>query len=69
MIGEAVVFEQRREGAGAAPKAERVDRQHREIGRHVIAAIAGGFVLPVERFAHDHPQRVAGRARSGRRPA
>ncbi len=61
MIGEAVVLEQRREGAGAAPEAERVDRQHRELGVDVIAAIARGFVLPIERLAHDHPQRVAGR--------
>ena len=61
MIGEAVVFEQRREGAGAAPEAERIDRQHRELGRDVIAPIAGGCVFPGERFAHDHPQRVAGR--------
>ena len=61
MIGEAVVLEQRGERAGAAPEAERVDRQHRELGSDVVAAIAGGLVLPRERFAHDHPQRVAGR--------
>ena len=46
MIGEAVIFEQRLQRAGAAPEAERVDRQHRDIGRDVVAAIAGGLVLP-----------------------
>jgi hypothetical protein len=44
MIGEAVVLEQRREGAGAAPEAERVDGQHRKLGGDVIAAIARGCV-------------------------
>ena len=62
MIGETVVLQQRREGAGAAPEAERIDRQHRDLGSDVIAAIARGLVLPVERLAHDHPQRIAGRS-------
>jgi hypothetical protein len=43
------------EGAGAAPEPERVDRQHRDVGGDVVAAIARGLELSRERLAHDHP--------------
>ena len=61
MVGEPLVREQGLERAGAPPEAERVDRQHRRVGRHVIAPIARRLVPPVHRLAHDHPEGVAGR--------
>jgi hypothetical protein len=61
MIGEAVVLQQVRERAGATAKAERIDRQHRELVPHVIPTVARGLILPRERLSHDDPQGVARR--------
>ena len=66
VIGEAGVFQEIFQRARAAAEAERVDREHRGLGRDVVAAIAGRLELPRERLAEDHPQRVArGRAVAG----
>ena len=61
MAGEPLVLEQRRQRAGAAAKAQRVNRQHRDVRIHVIARVAGGRMAARHRLAHDHPQRVARR--------
>ncbi len=69
MIGKAVVLQQRRHRAGATPEAERVDRQHRNLGIGVVAPVAGRLVSPRHRLAHQHPERIARRECSGRRRA
>ena len=61
MIGQTVIGEQRLQRAGAAAESQRVNRQHRDVRRDVVPAIAGGLVFAEQRFAHDHPQGVAGR--------
>ena len=67
MIDQTLIGQQLLQRAGAAAESQRIDRQHRDIRGNVISAIAGRLILAGERFAHDHPQRVAGRrAMAGR---
>ena len=67
MVRQPLVREQRPQRAGAAAESQRVDRQHRDVRRHVIAGIARRVMLPVQRLAQDHPQRVAGGCAVSRR--
>ncbi len=67
VVRQPLVREQRAERAGAAAESQGVDRQHRHVRRHVVPGIAGQAMLPVERLAHDHPQRVAGGGAVARR--
>ena len=67
MVRQPLVREQRPQRAGAAAESQRVDRQHRDVRRHVIAGIARREMLPVQRLAQDHPQRVAGGCAVSRR--
>ena len=61
VVGEPVILQQRLQRAGAAAEAERVDREEAVLGRDVILLVAGRLELPVQRLAHDHPERIAGR--------
>ena len=66
VVGKSLVLQQRLQRAGAAAEAERVDREKPVLGRDVVLLVAGRLELPVERFAHDHPEGIArGRAVSG----
>ena len=67
VVGEPLVLKQRLQRAGAAAETERVDREEAVLRRHVVLLVAGCLELPVQRFAHDDPQRVARRrAMAGR---
>ena len=61
MIGQTVIGQQRLQRAGAAAESQRIDRQHRDIRRDVVTPIPGRLVFAEQRFAHDHPQGIAGR--------
>ena len=61
MIGEAGVLQDILQRAGAPAETQRIDRQHREIGRDVVPAIACYLIFSRERLAHDHPQGVTRR--------
>ena len=56
MVGESLIGQQGLQGAGAAPEAQRVDRQHRDVGSDVIAPVAGRLEPAVQRLAQHHPQ-------------
>ena len=60
MIGQTIFLQDRRQRARAAAETQRVDAEHRDVRIDVIALVAGGLVFARQRFAHDHPQRVAG---------
>ena len=67
MVGEAVGREQVLQRAGGSSEAQRIDRQHGDLRRDVVAAVAGRFELPRQGFTEDHPERVAGRGAVARR--
>ncbi len=63
LVGEPLLLKQRLERARTAPESERVDGEEPVFRRHVVFLVAGRLELPVERLAHDHPQRITrGRA-------
>ncbi len=45
--------------AGAPAKAQRIDTQHGDVRIHIVTPVAGGFEFARQRFAHNHPERVA----------
>ena len=61
IVDEIVIGEEVLQRAGAPAEAQRIDRQHREIGRDVVPAIACCLIFSRERLAHDHPQGVTRR--------
>ena len=48
------------ERTGAAPEAQRIDRQQRDVRIDRIALVAGQLEAPLHRLAQDHVQRIAG---------
>ena len=59
MIRQALIREERLQRPGAAAESQRIDRQHRDVRRDVVAAVTRRLILAVEGLAQDHPQRVA----------
>ena len=61
MIGQPLIGQKRLQRSGAAAESQRIDRQHRDVGGDVVTPISRCLVFAEERFAHDHPQGIAGR--------
>ena len=66
MIGQTIFLQKCRQSARAPAETQRVDAEHGDMRVDVVALVAGGFVFTRQRFAHDHPQRVAGGDACGR---